>query len=316
MHRSNLRGRAALALLPFVVGPLLGQASYATFGTGCRGSGSGRLCGSANPTAKALGGVPHDGRELAIAVPAAPTLRIISAVELFTHARRTTSGRQLSVALYRAAANGRPGTVLQRASMLVISGTAWYRALFKVPVIVPANQRLFLVYGRDAANIAPSIAQTGVTVPHYWRIGQTSSWSGPHPVPRRWAYRLFCAKSGTTLSHTGLPRLGTSFTVDLTGGKRVANALFVLGVSSQNWRGLRLPLSLQAAGAAGCSVFVSGELVFPISTDWKGEHRFRLTVPNQPALRGLRFFNQYVVEDAAANAFGATFSNAGVGTIG
>ena len=53
-----------------------------------------------------------------------------------------------------------------------------------------------------------------------------------------------------------------------------------------------------------------------IKTDASGGHKFKLTIPNNSKLKGVKFFNQYVVDDPKANGFGATFSNGGAATIG
>lgn len=68
--------------------------------------------------------------------------------------------------------------------------------------------------------------------------------------------------------------------------------------------------------ANGCSIYVSPDFTFFMKTDAAGGHKFKLTVPNNSNLNGVKFYNQYVVDDPSANGFGATFSNGGEGTIG
>ena len=39
-------------------------------------------------------------------------------------------------------------------------------------------------------------------------------------------------------------------------------------------------------------------------------------MPNDPTLKGLKFYNQYAVDSPGANGLGVTFTNAGAGRIG
>jgi hypothetical protein len=44
--------------------------------------------------------------------------------------------------------------------------------------------------------------------------------------------------------------------------------------------------------------------------------KYRLPIPDSPALVGVRFYNQAVVVDPSANALGAVMSDAAEGVIG
>ncbi len=43
---------------------------------------------------------------------------------------------------------------------------------------------------------------------------------------------------------------------------------------------------------------------------------FKLTIPNDKSLIGVKFYNQYIVDDPTANPFGLAFSNGGAGVGG
>jgi hypothetical protein len=112
-----------------------------------------------------------------------------------------------------------------------------------------------------------------------------------------------------------LPWLGESFTLSLTRLPPAAPVFVLLGSSNATWGTLRLPLPLDFLGMTGCSLLASGEFAFPIASSG-GSANLALPIPNAPSLLGGSFFNQGVVADWAANAFGATVSNAARGIPG
>ena len=68
-------------------------------------------------------------------------------------------------------------------------------------------------------------------------------------------------------------------------------------------------------GMPGCTQYVSIEAThFMLSVT--GATTWAIPIPAQPWLVGSTFFVQALVPDAAANAFGATVTNAGAATIG
>ena len=89
----------------------------------------------------------------------------------------------------------------------------------------------------------------------------------------------------------------------------------VLGLSKTAWGQSNLPLDLTYLGMPGCSLFTSGELVFPVVNSG-GTASLTLAVPNSTQLVGCLFYNQALVLDPPANAFGAILSNAGEGKLG
>ncbi|MCB9919295.1 MAG: hypothetical protein H6832_12910 [Planctomycetes bacterium] len=117
------------------------------------------------------------------------------------------------------------------------------------------------------------------------------------------------------LSATGTPKIGTQFSVDCSGLTATTAAGLILGASKTAWGAFNLPLDLTGAGAPGCYLLVSFDVVagLPIVA---GSGKVTITIPNQPILAGLVFHNQFFVLDAAANAMKLTWSNAGTATIG
>ncbi|MCA8968643.1 MAG: hypothetical protein KDC95_02625 [Planctomycetes bacterium] len=145
-----------------------------------------------------------------------------------------------------------------------------------------------------------SAALTGTLDPNHMMVlgfGNTSS--SPAPV----------------LSATGTPKIGTQFSVDCGGLTATTAAGLILGASKTVWGAFNLPLDLTGAGAPGCSLLVSFDVVsgLPIVS---GSGKVTFTIPNQSSLAGVVFHNQFFVLDAAANAMKLTWSNAGTATIG
>lgn len=123
------------------------------------------------------------------------------------------------------------------------------------------------------------------------------------------------ATSGPTLSATGTPGLGKSFSVDLSGLTGTAAAGLIFGGSTSKWGAFNLPLDLTLAGAPGCSLLVSFDASIGLAV-LNGTGSVKFTIPNQNSLLGLRFFNQFFVLDSAANTLGLIWSNGGNGLIG
>ena len=86
-------------------------------------------------------------------------------------------------------------------------------------------------------------------------------------------------------------------------------AFMVFGFSSSS------PTSLASFGMPGCDrhVTVDGAVVL-LGQDQQA--KYRLPIPDSPALVGVRFYNQAVVVDPSANALGAVMSDAAEGVIG
>jgi len=53
-----------------------------------------------------------------------------------------------------------------------------------------------------------------------------------------------------------------------------------------------------------------------VPTDAAGSAKVTFPLPNATSLLGAKFFNQYLVVDPTANAFGIVTSNGGRGVIG
>jgi hypothetical protein len=318
MHLSrHLVVGATLAL-----GSLLSaQGTYTAFGLGCPGTGSGIVCASANPNTTSHRNLSQNSNIFALGVAASTSLRIVQGFELFTQTRGRTTPLTIATQIYYADTTGKPtGTPKVTGTMTIGTTAGWYRTTFATPLIVPANQKLFLSYTSVAGQMFFPIASSGTKFSHFWHPASATGWNGNAPngfITQFWAWKLICAGGPTTtLSNTGVPTINSSMTVDLSGGRANAIAIFAFGLSNTKWGSINLPFDLTIFNAAGCWIYVSTEFLFSVTTDSSGGHKFTLTVPNNAVLKGVQFYNQFVVDDPGANGFGATFSNGGAGRVG
>ncbi len=123
-----------------------------------------------------------------------------------------------------------------------------------------------------------------------------------------------CAGSKGTpvLSYSGRPQIGKSFTVHLTNVLSSSVALHVVGANSS---APIFPLNLTSLGAPGCLLFVSPDMAFTVPTG-TGSAKVLLPLPNNSALVGVRYWEQFFVLDKKANKFGFVASNHGRVLIG
>lgn len=169
-------------------------------------------------------------------------------------------------------------------------GGFWPRASL-IPVIARRQQHMFRQVALSAENNARAAYDT---------FGAACAGSRGKPV----------------LSAAGVPRLGTTFSVQLSGAVSGARAVLFFGGSDRTWSGVRLPFDLGAFGAPGCVILASGEVQIDARTSASGTAGVPVAVPNITSLKGVRFYNQWIVTDPAANRAGLATSNGGVGTVG
>lgn len=133
------------------------------------------------------------------------------------------------------------------------------------------------------------------------------------------AFGTGCKGSNTVipvLSNTGLPETSKPFTINLSRARANSAAGFITGDSKTSWSGIPLPFDLGGFGATGCSLLVSILALNPLPTDANGNASVTANVPNDPALIGLEFHQQWLVLDAGSNTLGIAWSNGGSGKMG
>jgi hypothetical protein len=140
---------------------------------------------------------------------------------------------------------------------------------------------------------------------------------GPPMLAAYTSFGTGCASTSlpTELTATTLPKIDTTFNLRVSNLGPFAPGILLFGFSDTTWGGVPLPLDLTFLGMSGCNLLVSWDLqvgFFPSGGKWD----LPLTLPNDPTLEGLTFYNQAWVLDPKANAFGVGTSNGGKGVIG
>lgn len=140
------------------------------------------------------------------------------------------------------------------------------------------------------------------------------------PVPG--SYTLFgsackgSAASAPALAGRGLPLIGQSFQVELSGAPPLAAAVLVTGASRALWGAHTLPLDLAGFGAPGCSLHASIDLSAGFVADWNGAAIVPLSVPGDRDLLKAAFFHQFLVIAPGANQLGVLATSGAEGRVG
>lgn len=118
------------------------------------------------------------------------------------------------------------------------------------------------------------------------------------------------------LAGGSLPRLGFTCTAAVTNLPPTAGAaIMTVGLSRQQWAFGSLPMLLDPFGMTGCRAYASAEVATAVAAV-AGVANWSWAVPSDPAFVGQPFHLQAIVVDPAANAAGATVSNAATMVVG
>ncbi len=294
-----------------------GIASYTTSGIGCKGTGlRDPNCQVYNtPCGRGTVGTSQDNLAFECIAPAHGAQ--ILGVDMLTRGLRgPVTGR---IELRLADPKGQPlNTTIRSATASLTTAIKHYRFTFSKPYTVPPGKKYFIFYPGTTATVVPYCYSPRNPVPYWKQAVNSSTWTRGDPM-LPWSFVVRCqggAGAVPTLSNTGTPTVGGSFSLNLTGAKANAAAFLLVGLSDKAWNALRLPYDLNPLGATGCVLASSGEVLFGVVADSKGAASRPFSVPNDLKLVGARFFNQFFVFDAKANLFGATVSNKGLGLVG
>ncbi len=156
------------------------------------------------------------------------------------------------------------------------------------------------------------------TLASMWNV-YTTAWQDASPIATYAEFGSGCAGSlGVPLiaaAPNARPALGATFDV-VVSNLPFGIAAMATGLSgSTTSAGFPLPFDLSVIGMSGCSQFVDA-LVLDLVSASGSTATWSWPIPNDGSLFGYRFFNQAFVLDPAANAFGFTASNAGIGALG
>ena len=149
-----------------------------------------------------------------------------------------------------------------------------------------------------------------------WVVSSDETWE----LATRASYQLFglgCGVGATAPSlsavGSGLPQSGTTMTTRVSGLQPSALPLMIVGHSNQVFLGMPLPYELATIGLPGCELLISVDSVDVLSNQG-GQADWSLAVPSDPALHGLRFYQQAAALDG--NLAWSAVSEAAALTIG
>lgn len=115
----------------------------------------------------------------------------------------------------------------------------------------------------------------------------------------------------------GIPSLVPCSTPQIGKTLRVNARALPIGVAliAFSWQAQATPVSLAGLGMPGCDLHVFADAVFALAGN-QSEVPIDVVIPRASQLRGVRFYNQMLVLDPSANAFGAVMSDAMEALIG
>ena len=223
-----------------------------------------------------------------------------------------------TIELYLADPAGQPSIPAARTgSMTVIPTYQFHTGVLNSPITIPANTRYFISFA-DAGMHHPICTSGGTPTSYYWHPPNATTWNGT--FTQAWTYRVTCAPGYAAygagcrasnqmvpvLGNTGVPRINQSFSIDLSQAPASRAVILFIGASRTVWGAIPLPLDLTPFGAP-CNV---------LAFDAVGTASINISVPNNLALVGAAFYNQFWLIDPGNNAMNLAASNGGAGIAG
>jgi hypothetical protein len=274
-------------------GPSAATASYALFGDSC-----GTPCASLNATRGPgrTGTLPNEyayGHQFAQAT-------VLVGFQLYTKTN-TLPIATSTCSVYRESTtvNVPDSTPVAQGSLTATNTLDFYSVWLDTPVIVTAGEKIWIAQG-EATNILAAGLTTGTSpaVPTYWRrTGLNWATTGSVLYP---AWRMICGNDFAFCA-SGVPKLGGMMTLSVQGGPANAAALLFLGASNPN-----VPVLCT-------NLYAEPTIVLVTATNANGAASLPLTVPNDMALDGAMFWNQWWTVSAA---MAVTGTNGGEGIAG
>ena len=114
------------------------------------------------------------------------------------------------------------------------------------------------------------------------------------------------AAATKSLDLTGSAVLGKSLTQSLTNALPSAPAYLAVGLQQRP-----TPFDLGLAGAPGCRLYISNEVILVVTANTSGAYSSQFNVPSSSSLVCTRIYVQMLPFDKQANPFGATATNYG-----
>jgi hypothetical protein len=122
--------------------------------------------------------------------------------------------------------------------------------------------------------------------------------------------------SGTTLGISETPLLGTTFSREIRTAPASAIYVHMIGFSNTVSGATPLPFDMTPFGAPGCTLNIDPAILAIGTTDATGTAIVNTPLPGNVAFRGFVWYEQAIVNNPSANAFGAQFSNYTIAVAG
>lgn len=282
------------------------QSEYTAFGTGCAGASQGCSLGFSTNWTKTVGAKTSNATEICFMEFGHPVLNVCR-VDFWMSAKSSPTTINVKIREYDNT-KGEPGKVLA-ATTLNVSTTPGLHTVTISPTVRIAENELFFISIDNISKLNLPVSTTGSDSYHYQLVG--TNWS--FAADTKWQYQVWSDKGQRVpvLSNTGTPAVGGSFSVDLANARSNTAAVFVLGLSDSKWGAFNLPLMFMP----GCNLLASGDVLTGLATSGTGTASVTIPIPNNKALAGALFFNQFLVVDPA-NAIGIIATNGGRAKIG
>ncbi|MGH7151738.1 MAG: hypothetical protein ACREIU_13625, partial [Planctomycetota bacterium] len=147
-----------------------------------------------------------------------------------------------------------------------------------------------------------AVSAPGISILPFVVTGKLRLYSGA-PIGVS-TYGTGCAGASGGVPRIGAtrsPKVGATFSLNLSRTGPAQGALLLLGLSNAAWWGIPLPLDLGFAGLPGCALEVSPDFVIGFTTAPCGPGKGRvvapLTLPADASLVGAMFHAQWYVAD-------------------
>ena len=286
-------------------------ATFGTYGDGCPGTPSlPVVCPDLNPTGGALGLDLRDN-EYCYRVDNTGPLTVLS-FDIWN----SSTGGTVNVPAHIYGSTGSAPTANPIASTTITIGPSqqFWTATFASPVNVSGT--FYIGVDSSAQTVYVNTLTAGTDGVGFWRDAASPAWSQSVLVEHP-SWRVNCTGTATPLSpelsNSGLPVLGSSYSVTLADALDTAFAVMASGTSDTTWSGGSLPAPIP--GAPGCDLLVSPDVLAAALTSATGTASSPISVPNNSSLIGFELFHQWVVLDNA-NPAGLVFSNGGRAKVG
>jgi len=177
-------------------------------------------------------------------------------------------------------------------------------------IAVDSQQRIFLLVQNSTSTSIHALQALGQPLVTFNALLDDLQ-ASPANVPTVFTFGTGCRGTNGQapgITVTGMPGLGSTFTVGLQRAPTITGSFLVLGDSRALDGNGPLPRPLDLLGLTGCTQYTSvlTALFRPVNG---GVASQAITVPNVGTLVGLQVPMQWLVLDAGANPFGATTSD-------